>query len=298
MFRQLKSVLALGIVFVYFIPLALALSIPAPKGYVNDFGNLLSPQAEKSLDQQLTQFEKKTSHEIVVATIPDLQGITIEDFAVQLFEQWKIGKEGTDNGALLLVSAKEREVRIEVGYGLEPVITDGDAGNIIRTIVVPEFKVGNYDAGVTKAAQSLMLIAQGEKVDFPVVDQEEEAIAFGAPLIFFAIGILQYIGAFLARTKSWYAGGILGGVIGLILSSVLAMSFTNGAVVAGVLALLGALLDYVLSKNYQYRRDHHLGTSWGRSGGGFWFGGSSSGDGGFGGFGGGRSGGGGSSGRW
>lgn len=297
MLRLLKSVLVLGILFVSFIPLALALSVPAPKGYVNDFGNLLSPQMEESLESQLTEFEKKTSHEIVVATIPDLQSTTIEDFSVQLFEQWGIGKEGKDNGALLLVSAKEREVRIEVGYGLEPVITDGDAGNIIRTILIPEFRNGQFDKGITRGTQALMQIAQGEKVDFPRVDREEEVIAFG-PFIFFAIGILQYIGAFLARTKSWYAGGIIGGVIGVILSSVLTMSLTNAAAVVGILAILGTLLDFILSKNYQYRKSHNLPTSWGKSGGGFWFGGSSSRDGGFGGFGGGRSGGGGSSGRW
>ena len=134
------------------LPLLIALATLVPTGHVNDFAHLLRPETVDNLETILKDFETNTGAEIAVVTI-DTHGPdeTIETYAVKLFEQWKIGKEKEDNGLLLLVSRDDREMRIEVGYGLEPIITDIESGRIIREVLTPAFQEGQYDAGVEHA---------------------------------------------------------------------------------------------------------------------------------------------------
>jgi uncharacterized protein len=115
---------------------------------VNDFTGTLDSGWKSSTEELCIKVRNETGTEIGVAVISDLQGITIEEYAVTLFKKWGIGKADKDNGVLLLVSMQERKVRIEVGYGLEGVITDLEAGNIINDIIVPRFKENDYNSGV------------------------------------------------------------------------------------------------------------------------------------------------------
>src|SRR5581483_849553 len=126
----------------------IAVSSLNPTGFVNDFAHMLQPATVSSLEQNLETFEKQTGNEISVVTI-DTHGNdeTIETYAVKLFEKWGIGKEKSDNGILLLISHDDREARIEVGYGLEPVVTDIESAHIISDVLVPAFQRGDYDAG-------------------------------------------------------------------------------------------------------------------------------------------------------
>ncbi len=124
---------------------------PTPTGFVNDFANLFSQDFKTSLEQDLQNFEKETGAEIALVTIQNLGAEPIEDFAVKLFEEWGIGKRDENNGVLLLIAKDEREVRIEVGYGLEPYITDGRAGRIMREKITPNFRNGAYDEGIKEA---------------------------------------------------------------------------------------------------------------------------------------------------
>lgn len=128
-----------------------AFTYPDYTGYVNDYAGFLSTETKEKINSLLTEVEKKTSAEIAILTVPDLSSDTIENYAVKVFEQWKIGKKGKDNGILFVIAKEEREVRIEVGYGLESVITDGRAGDIIRKIIIPNFKEGNYEKGIVDA---------------------------------------------------------------------------------------------------------------------------------------------------
>ena len=279
-----------------------ALTLPKYIGYVNDFANILTPEAKTTLSDKLATFEKQTSNEIVVVTIPSLQGTTIEDFAVKLFENWKIGKKTKDNGLLLLVAPNEREVRIEVGYGLEPVVNDAKAGRIIRSIIIPEFKKGAYANGVLLGMDSILQTVNGQVVDFPnepATSNADDSGGFPVPLLFLGAALVQYFIAFLARSKSAWPGGVIGIIIGIIIGVVASFGIFTIALAIG-LGGLGFWLDYLLSKNYQERKAQGLPTSWFLTGGGFFGrgGGGSSSGGGFGGFGGGRSGGGGASGRW
>src|SRR5512139_1419313 len=130
-------------------------TFPEPQGFVNDFAGMMSSGARTELEEELVNFEKETSVEIAVATVNSLEGLTVEDYAVRLFEAWGIGKKDKDNGVLLLVSKEERKVRIEVGYGLEPVITDGRAGRILDDEVVPEFREGNYEQGIINGVRAI-----------------------------------------------------------------------------------------------------------------------------------------------
>ncbi len=123
-------------------------SFPNYNGFVNDYTNTLGKDWENKIERLVSNVEKETGSEIAVAVIEDLQGLTIEEYAVKLFNKWGIGKENQDNGILLLVAMNERKLRIEVGYGLEGVITDLEAKEIIDNVIVPRFKENNYKSGI------------------------------------------------------------------------------------------------------------------------------------------------------
>lgn len=130
-------------------------AFPQPTGYVNDFARLLDPSARSSLDARLARHDRETGNQIAIAIFPDLGGVPISDFTVGLEEAWKVGRRGKDNGILLLVALQERQVRIEVGYGLEGKVTDADAGAIIRQIIAPAFRDGRYADGLSGAVDAL-----------------------------------------------------------------------------------------------------------------------------------------------
>ncbi|MFH1304849.1 MAG: TPM domain-containing protein [Candidatus Omnitrophota bacterium] len=139
---------------------------PEAVGFVNDHAGILSDTSETRINNILESVEQKTSAEVVVVTVKTTTPLTIEQYAVQLFQKWGIGKKGADNGLLLLVAAADRKVRIEVGYGLEGVVTDLKSGVIIRDVMLPEFKKGNYDLGIFAAVMTIsQLIAKEYGVD-------------------------------------------------------------------------------------------------------------------------------------
>src|SRR5690348_9508325 len=106
-------------------PILFASSHSKPQGYVSDFAHVLSSDTRQALEAKLSNFERATTNEIAVVTVPSLEGDTEEDYAVRLFKEWGIGKKGKDNGVLILIAPHERRARIEVGYGLEEVLPDG-----------------------------------------------------------------------------------------------------------------------------------------------------------------------------
>lgn len=129
---------------------------PGYKGYVNDLAGVISDQDEARLLSIIKGIERKTGAEVAILTIPTLDGESIEEYAVNLYERWGIGKKDIDNGVLLLLAMREREVRIEVGYGLEGVLTDGFCGEIIQRKIVPCFKEGRFGDGVISGTLAIV----------------------------------------------------------------------------------------------------------------------------------------------
>ncbi|MFA5828754.1 MAG: TPM domain-containing protein [Candidatus Shapirobacteria bacterium] len=265
--------------------------LPEYRGYVNDYAEILSPEFEAILNQNLADFESKTKNEIAVATVVSMDDLSVEEYALDLFQKWGIGKKGQDNGLLLLIAPGQRQVRIEVGYGLEPIITDGRAGNILDTEFIPEFKKGNYELGVQNTVNRLEAYLS-DPTQIPPDSPEKPSSGNILGIILFLIftGLPIYFIAYLGRSKEIFTGGIAGAVIGFLVAGLL----------AGVgFGLLGLLLDYLLSKNFKNLKSSGKPTNFWTTMGGFKGGGfRSGGGGGFGGFGGGRSGGGGSSRGW
>ena len=123
-------------------------SYPDYSSYVNDYAGVLQSDSKTQTEDLIAKVEKETNSEIAVAIISSLEGVSVEEYAVKLFEKWGVGKKKEDNGVLLLVAIEDRKLRIEVGYGLEGTITDLEAGNIIDNVIVPKFKQNDYSTGV------------------------------------------------------------------------------------------------------------------------------------------------------
>jgi len=141
---------------------AMALEVPPYKGYVNDLAGMMSPQARQTLEAQLTQLAKSDSTQVAVLTIPSLEGDDINEFSIRVTDAWKIGQKGHNNGVLLLVSQGDRKVRIEVGYGLEGVLTDVLSAQIIMDVIGPRFKAGDFDGGFLNGVGAIAGAVRGE----------------------------------------------------------------------------------------------------------------------------------------
>ncbi len=124
------------------------ITFPKPEGYINDYAGILDASTKSELEILVSSVESSTSAEIAVAVVNDAQGLTVQQYANLLFEDWGVGKAGQDNGILLLVAIDDRELWMEVGYGLEGVITDLEAGVIVDEIILPFFKEGEFSMGI------------------------------------------------------------------------------------------------------------------------------------------------------
>lgn len=284
--------LPLLFLFLLLVPKIYASIIPAPTGFVNDFAGVLTADQKTTLDNSLKNYEQQTGNEIAVALVKSLNGDSIEEFSVKTFEEWKIGKKNKDNGVLFLAAIDDKKMRIEVGYGAEPYITDSEAGDIIRNTMAPKFQQKDYygglSLGITEIEKQLSSTPSSASSNNMRTKIPNDVV------FWVVITAFIYLCSFMARTKSIWLGGLLGIVIGVILGFVF-VSLITGFILTVILGLLGLLLDFVLSKNYDKLKAQGRNTGWLATGGGF-FGSRNSG--GFGGFGGGNSGGGGSSGSW
>jgi len=166
-----------------------ALTFPKLTGRVVDNAHLLSPQTKAKLTQMLKDLEKNTSVQLVVVTLPSLEGEDIAQYGYQLGRHWKIGQKGKDNGVLLIIAPKERKVRIEVGYGLEGVLTDAKSFLIIHDIIIPHFKKGDYDTGTLLAVKEIIKTVKTQKN----TPQKTEQPPQYAPLAFFGAMFLFLI---------------------------------------------------------------------------------------------------------
>ena len=159
---------------------ASALEVSPLTGRVVDLAGVLSPATEAALESRLTAHEDSTSNQVVVLTIPDLEGEVLEPYATRVFRAWGLGQAGRDNGVLLLVAVRDRGVRIEVGYGLEGDLTDATAGSIIRSEIVPRFKAGDFDAGVLGGTEAVLQSLAGTYAPRPAGSADGRVTVWGA----------------------------------------------------------------------------------------------------------------------
>lgn len=198
---------------------AFAQSIEFPKltGRVVDNANLLEGSTEQALTTRLAAHEKASGNQVVVVTLDNLQGHVIEDFGYQLGRAWGIGQKDINNGVILLVAKEERKVRIEVGYGLEGVLTDAIAANIIHSIILPAFKQAQFNDGIQAGALAI-IDALGNQYEMREPQQNDEISPW---LIFLVLGIFvvfPLLGALNGggRHRGYGVGsGVLGGLGGL-----------------------------------------------------------------------------------
>ena len=270
-----------------------AASIPAPTGHVNDFAGVLRSEEKESLESDLASYKESSGNEIAVALIKFLEGNTVEEVAVRIFEEWKIGEKDKDTGVLFLAAIDDRKMRIEVGYGLEPLLTDGEAGEILRDEVAPAFREEKYGEGVKRAVAAIKQeLAEPAGEDEPAAATKPFPIPFTILVLFFI-----YLCAFMARSKSVGLGGVPGAISGAGVGWWLE-SVATSAALAVFFTFLGVLLDAILSRNYETIKSKGGKTGFFNSGGGFWTSSGSKSSGSFGGFSGGSSGGGGASSSW
>ncbi len=274
-----------------------ALEVPPLKSHVNDYAGMLDRQTVQQLEGELTEFEKSDSTQIVVLTIPSLQGESLEEFSIKVAEAWKVGWKGVDNGVILLVVKNDRKVRIEVGRGLEGKLTDLVAGRIVRNNIIPRFKSGDFSGGVTEGVRAIEEVVKGEyKADARDLSRGKK----GAPPIFTLIIFLFIVLVFAGALSKVF--GAVAGTIGMPIAAKLAFPALSYPVLGG-LGVLGLVIGLLIHSMFgSSGRGGRGGGFWGGGywGGPFFGGGSSGGDGGFGDFGGGGGdfGGGGASGDW
>jgi uncharacterized protein len=196
---------------------AAALEPPPLTARVNDYAAILSPATRQQLENVLTDLERKESTQLAVLTITSLEGANLEEFSLKVAETWRLGQKGRDNGALLLIAKNDRKIRIEVGYGLEGLLTDLTAGRIIRDIITPRFRDGNFDLGVSDGVAAMIAAVRGE---FTAPDSATTEASGGndlAGLLVFLLFAFFNLGKIAAR-HHWLAasiGALLAPVIGL-----------------------------------------------------------------------------------
>lgn len=260
-------------------------AVPPLKSRVTDLTRTLSAGSIARIEQQLAAFEAEKGAQIAVLMVSTVQPETIEQYAVRAFEQWQLGRKGIDDGVLLVIAKDDRKLRIEVGYGLEGVLSDAMSKRIISDDIVPHLKRGDFDAGISAGVSRILAVVSGEALPPPAAAQRRPAnLPFNPEWLIAGFVLLSAINhglrAVLGRlAAAGVVGSLFGFIIWLVFSSVIAAS------IAGVMVFVFSLAAGAGGT---------FGGGYGGSrGGGSW----SSGGGGFSG-GGGRSGGGGASGSW
>lgn len=167
-----------------------------------DRADLLDPATARALEASLEKFERATGHQIVVHTTPSLEGLDIVSYSFEIAQAWKLGQTGRDDGVLLTIAPSERQMRIEVGYGLEGAIPDALASRIVRDTIAPAFRQGRTAEGITAGVDELMRLASGEAGPPASVQPRERGSAL-LSLLFLGLFLVPYLlSAFGPRDRS------------------------------------------------------------------------------------------------
>jgi len=173
-------------------------NLPRPRGYLNDFAGVVDGTSAQQIESICTSIERSTGVEISVITIESLDGSTIEQEGLRYLEGWGVGKKGEDNGVVIIVAIKDRKIRIETGYGMEGILPDSKAGEIIRYDITPRFKQSDYGGGLLAAVYKIGKIAGGEIVTYSKTPRKKSNIG---GFIYFIFLIILIISSFSRRRR-------------------------------------------------------------------------------------------------
>jgi uncharacterized protein len=294
--KIMNKKLLLLVILIFLSPhFSFALDVPKLEGYINDYARMISPSAKARIEKDLRAFEQSDSTQVIILTIPSLEGETVDGFAIKVAEAWKIGKKNKDNGIILLIAKQERKIRIEVGRGLEGKMTDLMAGRIVDMVIAPRFKRADFDGGVIAGVAALIDATRGEfKAEAKPKSKKSKAGPSFFTLLIIGLVALLFVGSF-SRTMGGLAGAI--GMPSLLHLSLFPLNLISAVLAALAGLAIGYFLPLLFSGGgYRGGGFWPWGGYYSSGGGGFSGGGDSGG--GFEGGGGGDFGGGGASGDW
>ncbi|MFH1375079.1 MAG: TPM domain-containing protein [Patescibacteria group bacterium] len=274
--------------------ISFAVDFPKYQNFVNDYTNTLSQETVDTLNTQLKSYETETGTEIAIILIDSTGEMPIWEYATELGNEWGVGKDNVDNGAILVIAKDDREMHIATGSQLEGALTDLEAKDVVDFIIAPHFKNGDFDTGVINGVAGIFAAIARESFTDSRMGNGSETNVDIPKIIFFAVFLLlPWLGAILGRSKRIWPGAIVGGAGGA--AGGLLLSFALWGIAAAVvgLGLFGLFFDWIVSRNYQKAASRGGHVAWWAGGGRGGFG-----RGGFGGFGGGGFSGGGAGGSW
>ncbi len=301
--QRIIYMLALPLMMFWYVPVQAQKAIPQLWGtQVHDEAKILTAATIDKLERELTAYEDSTSNQIAILTISSLDGEPLETYSMRVVEEWKLGTEEKDNGVLLLIAVDDHKIRIEVGYGLEGVLTDAICSRIIRNEIAPAFRQNQYDEGVTNAIHAMIAAIGGEYVSEDSADSDQLELGLVPRIliglfIFSILGAFTFLGLIVPGCGGWFLYVFLIPFYAAFPMVVLGPTVT---IIVGAIYLIGFPILKLILRNSRWRKrlEKKMNSS-GSRGSGWSFGSGSSGgsSGGFSG-GGGSFGGGGSSGSW
>lgn len=182
-----------------------SLEVPALTGPVMDLAGIISPDVQLELENYLLAVDRGSSAQIAVLTIPSLEGESLEEYAIEVSREWALGEKGDNKGVLLLVAYEERKIRIETGYGAEGDLTDAKCGLIIRNVIAPEFKGGDYSEGIVKGVKAIagIVAPQMESQGYVITaDDDVDPASSIAVAIFFILYFIMFTGGLSTKFNS------------------------------------------------------------------------------------------------
>ncbi|OYV92999.1 MAG: hypothetical protein B7Z68_09230 [Acidobacteria bacterium 21-70-11] len=193
-------------------PLAAAVEVPFLSGHVNDTAAMIPAGVREQIETKLAAFEKTKGAQVVVLTVPSLNGEPIEDYSIKVAQTWKLGRKGVDDGVLFLVARDDRRMRIEVGYGLEAKLTDAQCGRILDDVVRPAFRSGDFGGGVEAGVEAITGTIEGKAVIPAPPPLRPRSLAaaplpvrlFGTLMFVVVIGVFSAVALFGKGCMSWF----------------------------------------------------------------------------------------------
>jgi uncharacterized protein len=217
------------LLFSFTVAILSALQVPELQARINDYAGLLSETEKTKLESYLTYVENNSGAQIALLTIPSLQGDSLESYSIRVADKWKLGEKGKDNGVLLLIALEEKKIRIEVGYGLESVLTDAATGYIIREIMVPSFKKGNYEQGIAEGLAAIGgAVTREAPISSEVINESSKDESNLAAIIPFIIFILIFFAGGIGRSRRYRRKGF-SPVAAFFMGSMMGSSMSRGS---------------------------------------------------------------------